>query len=193
MQQKTTSFGSNSPVSAGLACVWRELGLGHYFPPPTRAASICAMIWLFLKPFCSMAPDGQAATQVPQPMHSPSLTTAFSFSGLLRVRHDGDRLVLADRLAYAAAVADHLVHRRDDALGLQELLRDDGHCPGGRSGCLCDGLIDELRPVGQSGQVYAVGGEVDRPQLHVRLEEVPVLAQRHLQHLGQLLVVRRWA
>jgi len=47
----------------------------------------------------------------------------------------------------------------------------------------------ELGPVSQSSQVDTIGGKVDRAELHVGLEEVLVLAQRHLEHLGELFVV----
>ncbi len=41
-------------------------------------------------------------------------------------------------------------------------------------------------------QVHPVRREVQGPQLHVRLQEEPVLVQRHLQQLGQRFAVIVW-
>ena len=57
--------------------------------------------------------------------------------------------------------------------------------PGDRRVGLRDRFLDELGAVGHAGQVDALGGKLDRPQLHVCFQEKVLGIQGHLEHHGQ--------
>ncbi len=127
-------------VAAGVAEVWAPL-----MPAPLPASrrersgwtfsrsrpSICARIWSLVKPVPPMTPAGQAATQVPQPLHSAGLIV-----GDASAPRRTDGVVRAHVVADAAAGAALLVDRGHDRLDHQLSAGDHAGDAGGRRGAL---------------------------------------------------------
>ena len=79
------------------------------------------------------------------------------------------------------------VHLRDNTADAQGLFCKNGRRARGRRPSLHDGLVKQLGVVGRASHEYPIGGEIHRPQLHVRFLEPSVQIHRHFQLRPQRL------
>ena len=100
-------------------------------------------------------------------------------------------VVGADGDAQPAAATQPLVDGGHRAQSLDVLAGEHGHRADGRPVGLGDGLLHRLRRMCQPTQIYAIHGEIQRPQLSVCLQEETILVEGHLQQLGQRVVIAR--
>ena len=171
------------------------LGGGHYFDAlPGRARTVVAVAFgkqfldhhFELVGFEMMQLDGAGRT------FGGADAAAHALGGFdlsLAVLVAVGRGIRADGHARHAGDAFLLVHVRNLGADIELRLGQDGGRSRGGGARLRDVFINKLRRMRQDAQEDAFGGKIHRTQFHVGFHVETVGIERHLEHVGDALVV----